>query len=64
MELTKFIESHDKAMTAKNMILEIIRDGNERLGQELIDSEEVKQELQNVFDHIALLEKAITIEKG
>ncbi|HFI0036840.1 TPA: hypothetical protein ACGOTT_001801 [Streptococcus suis] len=45
MELIKFIESHDKAMTAKHMILDIIRDGNERLGQELIDSEEVKQEL-------------------
>lgn len=64
MELTKFIESHDKAMAAKHMILDIIRDGNERLGQELIDSEEVKQELQNVFEHIALLEEVIAIEKG
>lgn len=31
---------------------------------ELIDSEEAKQELQNVFEHITLLEEVIAIEKG
>lgn len=63
MKLVEFLESHDKAIAAKFNILELIRDGNERLGQVLISSHELEQELDSIFRHIEFLEKTITTER-
>ncbi|HFI0631634.1 TPA: hypothetical protein ACGO4G_000162 [Streptococcus suis] len=63
MKLVEFLESHDKAIAAKFNILELIRDGNERLGQVLISNHELEQELDSIFRYIEFLEKTITTER-
>ena len=64
MKLVEFIKNHDNALVAKFNILELVRDGNERLGQVLIDGEEIGAELSSIFKHIETLEKAVLAEKG
>lgn len=64
MKLVEFIKNHDNALVAKFNILELVRDGNERLGQVLIDGEEIGAELFSIFKHIETLEKAVLAEKG
>ena len=55
MKLVEFIKNHDNALVAKFNILELVRDGNERLGQVLIDGEEIGAELSSIFKHIETL---------
>ena len=69
MKLVEFIKNHDNALVAKFSILELVRDGNERLGQVLIDGEEIGgeeigAELSSIFKHIETLKKAVLAEKG
>ncbi|HEL1699402.1 TPA: hypothetical protein TY884_002190 [Streptococcus suis] len=63
MKLVEFLESHDKVIAAKFNILVLIRNGNERLGHELISNHELEQELDSIFRHIEFLEKTITTER-
>ncbi|HEL1638256.1 hypothetical protein [Streptococcus suis] len=63
MKLVEFLESHDKAIAAKFNILDLIRNGNERIGHVLISNHELEQELDRIFRHIEFLEKTITTER-
>lgn len=62
MKLKEFIKSHDRALAASDSILETVRDGNKRLGTELIDSDEVMAELSIIFNHIETLEEMAVVE--
>lgn len=60
MKLQEFLESHDKAIISKISILELICEGHERLGHDLIDIDKLNLELDNIFSHIEFLEKTIS----
>lgn len=56
MNLIEFLDSHDKAMSAMNNVIDIVEDGNNRLGDELISVAEVVEELATVKHYIKELE--------
>lgn len=65
MKLAGIIKSHDEALAAKSNILELVCDGNHRLGIDLIDIDETKECLSIIFKHIELLEEmAFGEERG
>lgn len=56
MNLIEFLDSHDKAMSAMNNVIDMVEDGNNRLGDELISVAEVVEELATVKHYIKELE--------
>lgn len=60
MNLIEFLDSHDKAMSAMNNVIDMVEDGNNRLGDELICVAEfvaeVVEELATVKHYIKELE--------
>ncbi len=60
MNLIEFLDSHDKAISAMNNVIDMVEDGNNRLGDELISFAEVVaevlEELATVKHYIKELE--------
>lgn len=63
MNLIEFLDSHDKAMSAMNNVIDMVEDGNNRLGDELISVAEsvaeVVEELATVKHYIKELETLV-----
>lgn len=56
MNLIEFLDSHDKAISAMNNVIDMVEDGNYRLGDELVSVTEVVEELATVKHYIKELE--------
>lgn len=60
MNLIELLDNHDKAMAAMNNVIDMVEDGNNRLGDELISVAEVVaevvEELATVKHYIKELE--------
>lgn len=56
MNLIDFLDSHDKAISAMNNVIDMVEDGNYRLGDELVSVTEVVEELATVKHYIKELE--------
>lgn len=56
MNLIEFLDSHDKAISAMNNVIDMVEDGNYRLGDELISVTEVAEELATAKHYIKELE--------
>ena len=59
MDLIRFLESHDNALKSCNEIVDIVANGNFRLGSELISLDEVMGEFDKIKSHIKLLENEL-----
>lgn len=59
MDLIRFLESHDNALKSCNVIVDIVANGNFRLGSELISLDEVMGEFDKIKSHIKLLENEL-----
>ena len=56
MNLIEFLDSHDKAMSAMNNVIDIVEDGNNRLGDELIS---VAESVAEVVEELATVKHYI-----
>lgn len=64
MNLIEFLDSHDKAMSAMNNVIDMVEDGNNRLNDELVSVTEVVEELATVKRYIKELETLFLTSKG
>lgn len=64
MNLIEFLDSHDKAISAMNNVIDMVEDGNYRLGDELVSVTEVVEELATVKHYIKELETLFLTSKG